>query len=118
LLCRYKSHLNADHGPQRIGTVSRSSAPPEAEKWKKQGVELRVLDVSTATEEKILETLQGVDILLSVASYAALDVQRPLFKAAAKTPTIKRVIPSDFGTPCPPGVMRLQDLVVVFQILH
>jgi hypothetical protein len=76
-----------------------------------------VLDVNTATEEKIVETLQDVDILLSVASYAALDVQRPLFKAAAKIPTIKRVIPSDFGTPCPPGVMDLQDIVVALQFL-
>jgi len=28
---------------------------------------------------------------------------------AAKRADVKRFIPSDFGTPCPPGVMKLHD---------
>jgi hypothetical protein len=67
--------------------------------------------VNNDPEEKIVEALQGVDILLSVTAAIALEVQRPLFAAAAKVPSIKRVIPSDFGTLCPPGVMSLQDRV-------
>jgi hypothetical protein len=96
---------------QRVGAISRSASSPSVEKWKSQGIELHVLDVTTDSEAKIVETLQGVDILLSVVSYEALEVQQPLFAAAAKVPGIKRVIPSDFSVLCPPGITAIQDRV-------
>jgi hypothetical protein len=96
---------------QRVAALSRSATTPAAEKWKKQGVELRVVDVTSDPEERIIAALQGVDILLSVVSAEAIEAQRPLFAAAAKVPSIKRVIPSDFAIPCPPGVMTLQEWV-------
>jgi hypothetical protein len=101
---------------QRIGVISRSATPAAAEKWKEQGVDLRVIDVTTASEEKLIETLQGVNILLSVTAAFALETQQPLFAAAAKVPSITRVIPSDFGPPCPPGVSSLQDRVQLFAV--
>jgi uncharacterized protein YbjT (DUF2867 family) len=107
----FVSHLLNVVDFQRVGAISRSATNPAADKWKKQGVELRILDVNRASEEEIVKTLQGVDILLSGVSAEAIDAQRPLFAAAAKVPGIQRVIPSDFGTPCPPGVMDLQDQV-------
>jgi hypothetical protein len=94
-----------------MGAISRSATSPAAEKLKAKGVEIRVLDVTADSEAKMVETLQGVDILLSVVSAEILEAQRGLFAAAAKVPGIKRVIPSDFSTPCPRGIMSLQDRV-------
>lgn len=104
---------------QRIGAATRSAATPAAEELKKLGVQLLELDVTKDSEESLVQKLQGVDVIVSVvtATTDALESQKPLFKAA-KTAGVKRVVPSDFGTPAPNGVMLLNDMVRKIFVKH
>jgi hypothetical protein len=76
-------------------------------------VELFEMDVTKDSEEQLVQKLQGVDIIVSVVAAEALETQRPLFRAAKKA-GVKRVVPSDFATPAPEGVMLLHDTFSVY----
>jgi hypothetical protein len=104
---------------QRIGAATRSTMSPAAEELKKLGVQLLELDVTKDSEQSLVQKLQGVDVIVSVvtATADALESQKPLFKAA-KAAGVKRVVPSDFGTPAPKGVMLLNDMVRMSFVNH
>jgi hypothetical protein len=95
---------------QRIGVISRFASTPLLEQWKEQDIEIRTLDVGSANEAQLGTLLEGVDYLVSFCTPAAFDTQRKLFEAAKKA-GVRRVVPSDFGPWCPPGVTMLQDIV-------
>lgn len=95
---------------QRVAAISRTADKPEVAKYRAAGVDVRVVDVATATPSELKAALLGVDFIVSVITALALETQRALF-AAAKEAGVKRVIPSDFATVCPPGVRTLHDKV-------
>ena len=69
-----------------------------------------MIDVAAAGPAELKATLAGVDFIVSVVTATVLGLQRVLFEAA-KEAGVKRVIPSDFATTCPPGVRDLHDQV-------
>ncbi|KXS09253.1 NAD(P)-binding protein [Gonapodya prolifera JEL478] len=70
------------------------------------GVEIRT-GTTKDTEQEIRAWLKGVDIVVSTVVYSDLLSQRDVVRIA-KEVGVKRFIPSDFSTHCPPGVMALQ----------
>lgn len=90
--------------------TSRNAKNPLLSKWAEHGVKASIIDVPAASHEELVKMLQGVNIIVSFAGPAAFESQKALFKAA-KEAGVGRVVPSDFGPACPPGVMRIQDLV-------
>ena len=71
---------------------------------------MRIIDVASAAPTELKAALAGVDYIVSGVASEVLEIQRPLFRAA-KEAGVKRIIPSDFGTACPPGVRNLHDKV-------
>ncbi|KIY66810.1 NAD(P)-binding protein [Cylindrobasidium torrendii FP15055 ss-10] len=97
-------------GGYRVAILVREKSldKPDVQAFKAAGAEVRVGDISQP--EDVLEGhLKGVDILVSTVQAILLD-QAPLFRAAKKVGTLKRVVPSDFGPSAPRGVMALHDL--------
>ena len=89
----------------------RSPNKPAVVDFKNRGVEIVISpSLDTATHEELVKLLTGVDIVVSAIHVFALEAQRPLF-AAAKEAGVKRVVPCDFGTHAPPGVMLIKDKV-------
>ncbi len=80
---------------------------------KAAGADLRIGDITEAPE-KTEAFLLGVDILVSLVP-AMID-QKPLLLAAKKV-GVGRVVPSDFGTHAPRGVMTIHDIVNVIRLL-
>lgn len=90
--------------------TSRNAVNPLLSKWAEHDVKASIIDVPTASHEELVKMLQGVDIVVSFIGAGAFESQKPLFKAA-KDAGVGRVVPSDFGPACPPGIMRIQDIV-------
>ena len=86
-----------------------SVSKPAIVELKASGVEIRVGQL-TDDYEKLKEHLQGVDILISAVDARVVRDQREIFRAA-KEVGVKRVIPSDFGTPGAKGVRVAHDMV-------
>ena len=95
---------------QRVIALSRSDSKPEVAALRARGVEIRIANPLTDEPEKLRDTLAGVDILISAIIPSDEDPQPKLFDAA-KAAGVKRVIPSDWGTSAPPGVMEAHDHV-------
>jgi hypothetical protein len=60
--------------------------------------------------EDLVNTLRGIDVVVSTIYYKNLKDQIQL-ASAAKEAGIKRFVPSNFGTSAPRGVMTLYDWV-------
>ncbi|KAI0692308.1 NAD-P-binding protein [Cerioporus squamosus] len=86
-------------GNFRIAALVRpeSASKSAAEKLRSSGVEIRLGDLEDSVE-KHKETLAGVDILISTVIATSVSKEKNVF-LAAKEAGVKRVIPSDFGTP-------------------
>jgi hypothetical protein len=98
------------HDVQKLGVLSRSASNPHIQKFAAQGIETRIIDVNTASHEDLVRILESVDVLVSFVGLGGFESQKPLFKAA-KDAGVGRVVPSDFGPACGPGVMHVQDEV-------
>ncbi|KAL1730828.1 hypothetical protein EV714DRAFT_210173 [Schizophyllum commune] len=102
-------------GNYRVAAVVRSPNKPAVVDFKNRGVEIVISpSLDTATHEELVKLLTGVDIVVSAIHVFALEAQRPLF-AAAKEAGVKRVVPCDFGTHAPPGVMLIKDRKLAIQ---
>lgn len=64
-------------------------------------MEIRLGDLTKATISELEELLKGVDIVFSTANANVLEDQKKVFQAA-KNVGVKRVVPSDLATACPP----------------
>ena len=83
---------------------------PSVQQIKNRGVPLRVSDLNVS-EQELVSTLQGIDILISAIGPHDLLQQKTLVRAA-KSAGIKRFIPCAFITVAPPqGTMLLRDEV-------
>lgn len=100
-----------------IGAVRPSSLEkPSAQALAKAGVELRSTDFEADTPEQLEKLLAGVDVLI-ITVLINTD-QKPLLRAAKAVGSLIRVIPSDFGTVAPRGVMKMHDTVCVYTVTH
>lgn len=85
---------------------------------KARGVEVRVIDITTASHERLVAELTGVDVVISTIFPLPhlLQAQKPLARAA-KEAGVQRFVPTNWATACPRGVMMLHDLVSNFERL-
>ncbi|GAB1198375.1 hypothetical protein APSETT444_007694 [Aspergillus pseudonomiae] len=84
---------------------------PSVQQIKNRGVPLRVSDLNVS-EQELVSTLQGIDILISAIGPHDLLQQKTLVRAA-KSAGIKRFIPCAFITVAPPqGTMLLRDEII------
>lgn len=96
---------------QRVAALIRptSSGKPETESLRAAGVEIRLGDMQDGVE-KLKSILDGVDIVLIPGTGRQINDQKDIIRAA-KAAGVKRVIPSDFGTPGAKGVRVAHDMV-------
>lgn len=92
----------------RIAAISQSASKPILIDFKSRGVTIHELDHSTASLEELKSALTGVDILISTTRSNVISKQAVMFDAA-KAVGVKRVVPDDFASSAPPGVMLLHD---------
>lgn len=92
----------------RVAAVARSASKPILVDFKSRGVIIHELDQSTASFEELKEVLKGVDVLITPTHYTLIMNQKELFRAA-KAVGVKRVVPNDFATSAPPGVIFIHD---------
>ncbi|KAH9925896.1 NAD-P-binding protein [Epithele typhae] len=86
---------------------SESLSKPQTEALRTAGVEIRTGDIYDGVE-KLKQTLEGVEIVISsVVAYCISD-QKDLIRAA-KEVGVKRVIPCDFASPGAKGVREIHD---------
>lgn len=83
---------------------------PEVSTLKDLGVEIRVSDWLTDSNEELDRLFAGVNIAISTVNSKVIPDQKVLVDAA-KRANVKRFIPCDFATPCIPGVRHLFDEV-------
>ncbi|KAF8858696.1 NAD(P)-binding protein [Acephala macrosclerotiorum] len=86
--------------------------PPSAEKpnvkaLAEKGVKILVIDINNPADE-LASLLSGFDVLISAIGGMAQLAQMNLIVAAKKA-GVKRFVPCDFASICPPGVMMLRD---------
>ncbi|TPX36544.1 hypothetical protein SmJEL517_g01398 [Synchytrium microbalum] len=74
--------------------------------FKAKGAGIRVGSIQDL--DSVKQALIGVDIVISCVVYGYLLEQIPLARLC-KDAGVKRFVPSDFSTYCPPNVMALQD---------
>ncbi|TFY57721.1 hypothetical protein EVJ58_g6856 [Rhodofomes roseus] len=100
-----------ESGQYRVAALTRSTSvsKPEVEALRSQGVEIRIGDYASDPPAKLAEYVEGVAVLLSTVAADVVMEQKPILKAAVDA-GVKRIIPSDFGTPDAKGVRVLQDL--------
>jgi hypothetical protein len=61
-------------------------------------------------QEKLVELLKEVDVLISCIAWEHLHLQIPWIKAA-KIANVKRFVPSEWVGPAPRGVIDIKDKV-------
>ena len=74
-----------------------------------KGVKLLIADIASPSAD-LVSILSGIDVVISAIGGMAQLAQLNLV-AAAKKARVKRFIPCDFASICPPGVMMLRDEV-------
>jgi len=79
-----------------------SASNPGVNALKDRGVEIRIVDLESASVELLEGHLQGVDTVISAVDGSHTS-QNPLIKAS-KEAGVKRFIPCDWATACVPGV--------------
>ena len=74
-----------------------------------KGVEIRTLDLADSSDSQLDEAVRGIDVIISTLFVSEIQRQKRLIDAAKRMGSIKRFVPDDWGTACPPGVRRLCD---------
>lgn len=99
------------HSIQEISALVRPSSAekPEVKALAEKGVRVLIADISSPVDD-LVSVLSGADILISAIGGMAQLAQMNLV-TAAKEAGVKRFIPCDFASICPPGVMMLRDEV-------
>lgn len=100
---------------QRIAGIIRpsSSTKPEVQSLRDRGVAIHALDWVSAPLDELTALLkdEGVEVLISACTFSVIDEQTKLVDAAKAAGTVKRFVPCDWGTVCPPEAMALEDRV-------
>ena len=98
---------------QRVAGLTRPSpnARPDVDALVTRGVAIHSIDWVLGSSPALVKAFTGVDIVISCCNWQTLLQQKHLIDAAKDAGTVKRFIPCDWGTVCPPGVMALEDWV-------
>jgi hypothetical protein len=97
---------------QEVTALTRADSvdKPANVELRKRGIKVIAADFE-GPEEALVEILKGVDTVVSAVNWQHLETQLPLANAA-KAAGVKRFVPCNFGTACPPGgIMRLEEKV-------
>jgi hypothetical protein len=95
---------------QRVAAVSRTTTKPILDTFRAQGVEIRTADIDNDSVQSLTSLLRGVDILVSAARSNEFTVELRLFDAA-KAAGVSRVVPNEWGSYAPEGVLLIHDRV-------
>jgi len=102
-----------ESGDFRVAGLVRpaSSTSPGVKSLRDKDIAIHALDWVSAPLNELTALLknEGVEILISTCPYPVIDEQTKLVDAAKAAGTVKRFVPSDWATVCPPGVMALED---------
>lgn len=104
-----------------VAAIRPSSADkPEIASLRSRGADVHIIDIVASSQEQIIAELRGAqaDVFISTLvpiAQSDIELQKTLAKAA-KEAGIKRFVPSDWATACPPGVMRLRDTVRLIRL--
>ncbi|KAL0948745.1 hypothetical protein HGRIS_008878 [Hohenbuehelia grisea] len=91
------------------GTVRPESLnKPLVDELKALGITVVPLDWQKATPSELQALFANADAVLSACNWETLGDQTRLIDAA-KVAGVKRFVPCDWGTVCPPGAMALED---------
>lgn len=100
---------------QRIAGLIRpsSSIKPEVQSLRDRGVAIHALDWVSAPLDELTALLkdEGVEVLISACTADVIDEQTKLVDAAKAAGAVKRFVPCDWATVCPPEAMALEDRV-------
>ena len=78
-------------------------------------MEFRTIDVFSASDSELDETVKGVEIVISAVDGFQIDKQKKLVDAAKRV-GVKRFIPSDWGMASPKGVNPISDKVSFHEV--
>ncbi|KAL1696252.1 hypothetical protein GGG16DRAFT_121094 [Schizophyllum commune] len=92
----------------RVAAVVRNPSKPSAVKLAERGVTIIQGDLLNITAERLQAILAGVDTVIASVDFSCIEAQKKIADAA-KAVGVKRVVPDDFGTDAPAGVMYLHD---------
>ncbi|KAL1713803.1 hypothetical protein EV715DRAFT_258057 [Schizophyllum commune] len=92
----------------RVAAVVRNPSKPSAVKLAKRGVTTIQGDLLSITTDRLQEILAGADTVIASVDFSCIEAQKKIVDAA-KAVGVKRVVPDDFGTDAPAGVMFLHD---------
>ena len=93
-----------------MAAVVRNPSKPSAIKLAERGVAVIKGDLLNITTERLQKILAGADTVIASVNFSCIEAQREIVDAA-KAVGVKRVVPDDFGTDAPAGVMFLHDKV-------
>ncbi|RPD58082.1 NAD-P-binding protein [Lentinus tigrinus ALCF2SS1-7] len=98
-------------GLLKSGNFRSSTHPHRARRrhklYARRGVEVRIGDIHDDVKQ-LEAVLRDVDVLISAVPGWLIREQKDIFRAA-KEAGVKRVVPSDFGTPGAKGIRALHD---------
>lgn len=105
---------------QKLVAAIRSSSAfkPAVASLRERGADIHIIDLVSINHEQLVSELRNAhtNVLISAiipANPTDIQLQKTL-AMAAKEAGVKRFIPSDWASTCPPGVMLLQDTVSHF----
>ncbi|KAL0948764.1 hypothetical protein HGRIS_008895 [Hohenbuehelia grisea] len=91
------------------GTVRPLSLDkPIVKDFKALGITIVPIDWQTAPQADLEALFADADTVISTCSFAAVSDQ-PRLADAAKAAGVKRFVPSEWASVCPPGVMLIED---------
>ncbi|TDL23570.1 NAD-P-binding protein [Rickenella mellea] len=95
------------------GIRAVSQDKPEVEKLKSRGAEIRIFERDTF-DDRTVDILRGVDVLIMSAVGSTIDAQKQLVDAAKKA-GVKRVVSNDWAAPTLRGVHQYYDSKAVLR---
>ena len=95
-----------------MAAVVRNPSKPSAVKLAERGATIILGDLLNITTERLQEILAGADTVIASVDFSCIEAQKKIIDAA-KVVGVKRIVPDDFGTDAPAGVMLMHDKVPV-----
>ncbi|KAI5889668.1 NAD(P)-binding protein [Schizophyllum commune H4-8] len=92
----------------RVAAVARNPSNADVVKLSERGVTIHQADLLSVTQERLQEILVGADTVIATVHPSCIEAQKKIIDAA-KVVGVKRVVPDDFGTDAPKGVMLMHD---------
>ncbi|KAI4526201.1 NAD(P)-binding protein [Schizophyllum commune Loenen D] len=92
----------------RVAAVARNPSNADVVKLSERGVTIHQADLLNVTQKRLEEILAGADTVIATVHPSCIEAQKKIIDAA-KVVGVKRIVPDDFGTDAPAGVMLMHD---------